>query len=118
MGRNDEPFEAPIDGYLSVNGPSMSYFSEVIGLEAVPRNVADVNASKKMNFTSNFVLHKTPKFVDLGLLPANTADKINSVFTSAIRAEGLTESSNWPMSRHGIVEVAEGIMSEVKAYID
>ena len=31
-GRKDEPFDAPIDGFLAINGHSTSYFSEVIGL--------------------------------------------------------------------------------------
>ena len=56
--------------------------------------------------------------MDLGLLPANTADKIDSVFAPTTRAEGFTDSSNWLVSRHVIAEVAEGRVSKAKAYID
>ena len=36
-GRNAEPFDAPINGTLAINSHSTSYFSGVIGLEAVSR---------------------------------------------------------------------------------
>ena len=94
----------------------MSYFSGVIGLESVSREVADVNACKRMNLASNAVLGETPSFVDLGLLPANTADKLNSVFTPATKVEEFTDSSNWIASRHGITEVAEVRVIEAKSY--
>ena len=55
-GRNAAPFDAPIDGSLTVNGNSTSYFSGVIVLEAVSGEVADVNARERMNFTGNSVL--------------------------------------------------------------
>ena len=62
----------------------MSYSSGVIGLEKVPGEFTDVNVRKRMNFMSNSVLGKSPDFLDLGLLPYNIADKINSVFAPVI----------------------------------
>ena len=96
----------------------MSYFSGVIGLEAVTGEVAYVNARKMMNLASTSVLGKTPKFVDLGLSPANTADKLNSVFAPTTRAEGLMENSNWIAYRHGYEEFLGGRVSKEKAYSD
>ena len=58
----------------------MSFFSHVVGLEAVSGEFANVDASKSINFASNPVLGKTPKFVDLQLSTVNTAEKLNSVF--------------------------------------
>ena len=116
--RNAEPLEAPIDVSLAVNGQSTSFFRKVIVLETVPGEVADVNACERMNFTSNSVLGESPKFMDLGLSPANTADKLNSVLSSATRAEGLTENSEWIASRHGCKEFTLGIVSKAKAYSD
>ena len=81
--RNAKTLDTPIDGHLAINSHSTSYFSGVIGLEAVSGYVADVNARERMKFASNSVLNETPKFVDLGLLPANTADKPNSAFATA-----------------------------------
>ena len=115
-GRNADPFDAPIDGSLAVNGHSTSYFSGVIGLESVPGEVTNVNESERMNFASNSVLGKTPKFVDLGISPANTEDKLNSVFATATRSIGLIDKSDWLTSRHGISEVTEGRASEKKMY--
>ena len=54
--------------------------------------------------------------MDLGLLPANTADKLNSIFTPATRAIGLTDKSDWLASRHGYDEVTVGRVREAKAY--
>ena len=48
-----------------------------------------------MNFASNSVLGETPKFVDLGLLPAHTTDKLKSVIGPTNRAGGFTDHSDW-----------------------
>ena len=80
----------------------MSNFSSIIGVETVSAEVADVNPRERMNLVNNYVFRKTPKFVDLGFSPTNTADKLNSVFAPATRAEGLMNSSNWLASSRGI----------------
>ena len=112
-GKNAELFDAPIDGYLAVNVHSTSYFREELHGE-----VDNVNESERMKFASNFVLNETPKFMDLGLSPANTTDKLNSVFVPATRAEWLTDNSNWIASIHGYEEVTVVGVREVKAYRD
>ena len=90
----------------------------MVGLEAVSGGVADIDAIKRMNFVSNPILGKTPKFVDLRLLTINTADKLNSVFVPVTRAEGLTDHSDWLVSRNRIAEVTDGRVSEVQAHIE
>ena len=115
-GRNSEPFNASNNGFLAENGDSTSYFSGVIGLEAVSAEVSDVNPRERMNFASNSVLSETPKFVDLRLSPAHTTDKLNSVIGSATRDGGLKDHSDWLMPRHSIEEVTEEILSEEQAY--
>ena len=55
-----------------------------------------------MNFASNAVFGKNPKFVDLGLSIAHTADKLKSVIGPATRVQGLTESSDGLTSSQGI----------------
>ena len=87
-------------------------------MEAVPGEVADVNARKRMNFASNYVLGETPKFVGLGILPANIADKLNSVFAPVTTSGVLTDNSDWLAYRNRIAEVTEGRVNEVKGYID
>ena len=71
-----------------------------------------------MNFANNSVLGKTPKFVDLGLSPTHTVDKLNFSSAPATRSGGLTDKSNWITSRHRIAEVTEGRLSKVQAYSD
>ena len=71
-----------------------------------------------MNFTSNPVFRETPKFVDSGLLPTHTVDKLKSIFSAATRAGGLTDNSDGIASRHRIAEVTVDRVSEAKAYSD
>ena len=84
-GRNAEPLDAPINVFLAVNRHSTSIFSKLIGHKLVPGEGADVYARKMMKFVRNFVIGKSPNFMDLGLSPAIITDKINSVFASTTR---------------------------------
>ena len=60
----------------------------------VPGEVADVDASEMMNFASYPVLGESPKFVDLQLSAAHTADTLKTVFFPATRSGGLTDNSD------------------------
>ena len=100
--RNAEPFDAPINRFLAENGHSTSIFRKLIGLETVPGESADVYVHKRMDFASSSVIYKSPNFIDLGLSHANTTDKLKSVFAPTIRVEGLTDISDWLVSRYGI----------------
>ena len=75
-GRNTKPFDASIIRFSAVNGHSTSYFSGVSVAETVSAEVADVNPCERVNFASNAVFGENPKFVDLRLSPAHTADKL------------------------------------------
>ena len=87
-------------------------------METVSAEVFDVNPRKRMIFASNSVFGKTPKFVDLGLSPAHTADKLKSIFAPATRAGGLTHNSDGIASGYCIVEVIVDRVSKTKAYSD
>ena len=71
-----------------------------------------------MNFASNPVLGESPKFVDLRLSTAHTADKLKSVIGPVTRAGGLTDNSDRLTPSHGISKVAADRVSEAKAYSD
>ena len=87
-------------------------------METVSAEVANVNPRERMNFASNSVLGETPKFVDLGLSPANTADKLKSVIGPATRVRRLTDNPEELTSSHGIVKFTADRVSEEKAYSD
>ena len=87
-------------------------------METVSAEVADVNPSERMNFASNSVFGETPKFVDLGLSPAHTVDKLKSIFVPSTRAGELADNSNGLASSHGIAKVTDDRVSEAKAYSD
>ena len=87
-------------------------------METVSAEIADVNLCERMNFASNSIFGETPKFVDLGLSPAHTTDKLKSVIGPATRAESWLDHSNWLGARHRIAEVTADRVSEAKAYSD
>ena len=117
-GRNAEPFDASIHGFSAVNEHSMSYFSGISGVETVSAEVADINPRERINYASNSVFGETPKFVDLGLSPAHTADKLKSIFFPATRVGGLTDNSDGLTSSHSIAKVTADRANEAKAYSD
>ena len=85
-------------------------------MKIVSGEVTDVDASKRMNLASNPVLGESPKFMDLQLSTAHTADKLNYVIGSATKVGGLTNNTDGIMSRHCIAKVTADRVSEVKAY--
>ena len=87
-------------------------------METVSAEVADVNVRKTMNLASNPIFGETPKFVDLGLSPAHTADKLKSIFTPNTRSGGLTDNSDGIMSWHRIAKVTVEREGEAKLYSD
>ena len=71
-----------------------------------------------MDFGSNSVIAKNPNFMYLGLLPANTTDKIKSVIGPTTRVERLKNGSDWLASSNSIEKVTAEIVSEAKASSD
>ena len=84
-GRNVEPFDDSIIGFTAVDEHSTSYFGGVSGAETVSAEVSDVNPCERVNFASNAVFGENPKFVNLGLSPTHTADKLKSAISPATR---------------------------------
>ena len=115
-GRNTEPLDAPINRFSAVHGHPTPIFSKVIGPKTVCGENVDVYTQKRMEFTINSVVAENPNFMDLGLSPANTKDKLKSVIGPTTRVEWLTDSSYWLTSRHGCKEVMVGRVSEEKAF--
>ena len=103
---------------MDVNEHSTSSFSGVIGVETVSSEVSDINPRERMNFTSNSVFGETPKFVDLGLSPAHTTDKLKSVIGPTTRAKDWLDHSDRFASRHHIAEVTADRVSKAKTYSD
>ena len=96
----------------------MPIFSKLIGPKTVPGESSDVYARGRMDFESNSVVAKIPNFVDLGLSPANTTDKLKSVIGPTTIIEGLKGGSDWIDFRHDCEEVTVGRVSKAKAFRD
>ena len=114
-GRNAEPFDASINGFSAINEHSTSYLIGVSGLETVSAEVADVNQRERMNFASNSVSDKTPKFVDLGISSTHKTNKLKSVISPTNMDGGLTDNSDWIAPMYSISEVTEVKVSKVQA---
>ena len=82
-GRNANPPDAVINRFPAVHGYPPPIFSNVIDPKTFPKESADVYARKRMDFASNSVVAESPNFLDLGLLPANIADKLKSIILNA-----------------------------------
>ena len=65
IDRSADPFDVCIIGSSAKNSDSTSFFSHLVGLKEVSREVVNDVATKRMNFVSNPVFVETPKFVDL-----------------------------------------------------
>ena len=72
----------------------MSIIIKVITPQTVSGVSTNVYARKMMDFVSNSVVAEIPKLLDLGLSPANTADKLNSVIGRTTRVEELKDISD------------------------
>ena len=103
-GRNAELLNAPINQFLAVHRHPTPIFRKIIGPKTVSGESADVYARKRMDFASNYFVAEIPNYKDLGLSPANTTDKLKSVIGPTTRVEGLTNRSDWLVSRHGCEE--------------
>ena len=77
--RNAHPFKTLINQFSPEYGHLMPIFRKVIGSKTVPDESADVYVHKRMYFGINSVLSESPNFMDFGLSPANTPDKLESV---------------------------------------
>ena len=56
--------------------------------------------------------------MDLGISPAHTADKLDSVIGLATIVRGLTNNTDRLASRHDIAKVTSDVVSAAKAYSD
>ena len=87
-------------------------------METVSAEIDDLNPCERVNFASNSVFGKTPKFVGLRLSPSHTADKLKPIFVPDTRSGGLTDNSDRLASSHGIAKVTADRASEAKVYSD
>ena len=71
-----------------------------------------------MDFGRNFVVTKSPKFMDFGLSPANTPDKTKYVIVPTTRYGELTNGSDWLWPRNDIEEVIADRVSGTKEKTD
>ena len=64
-----------------------------------------------MNFRSDTVLSENPNFMNFGLSPVNTTDKLGSVIAPTIRVGITTNFSDWLQPWHDIEETkADGVI--------
>ena len=68
-----------------------------------------------MNFGSDIVLSKNLNFMNFGLSPVNTTDKLGSVINPTTRFGMPTNGSDWLQPGHDIEESTADGLSKLKA---
>ena len=111
-------FKTSINQFSPEHGHPTPIFSKVICCKTFPDKRSDVCARKRMDLMSISVLSESPSFMNFGLTPANTPDKLKSVIVPTTRVERLTNGSDWILTKHNIEEVTVERVGEAKAYRD
>ena len=98
--RNAHTLKTSINPFSLKYGHPTPIFSKVISHKTVTDESADIYPCKRMDFGSNSVLYEGPNFMDFGLSPANTPDKLKSIIFLTTRVGRLNNGSYWIQSSH------------------
>ena len=102
--RNPEPLDASINQFPSENRDPMPGWSKIIGSKLVTDEISDVYARSQMNFGSDTILSENPNFINFGMSPINTTDKLGSTIVPITRVWMPTIGSNWIHPENDIEE--------------
>ena len=114
--RNTHPFKTSIIRFSPDHGHPTPIFSKVIGRKKFANESADIKSRCGMDFGHNCVVSESPNFMNFGLLPANTRDKLKSVIFPTTRVGRTRNVSHWLRPRHYIEEVTADRVSEKKSH--
>ena len=102
--RNANTLDASINQFPAKHRDPSPGWIKIIGRKVVTNKSADVYVCRRMNFRSDTVLSENPNFMNLGLSPVNTTDKLESVpFPTTIFGRPKN-GSNWLQPGHDIKE--------------
>ena len=93
----------------------MPGWSKTISIKAVTNENDDVYAHSRMNFGSDTVLSKSPKFMNFGLSSVKTTGELGYVFVPTTRVRRPTNGSNYIPPSHAISEATVDRASKAKA---
>ena len=92
--RNINPLDASIIKFPEKHRDPTPGWSKIIGSKVVTHESADVYVCIRMNFGSDTVLSKNTNFMNFGLSPVNTTDKLGSVIVPTTRVRMPTNGSS------------------------
>ena len=113
--RNAKLLDASINQFPSKNRDPTPGWSKISSIKVVNNKTADVYARSRMNFGSDTVLSKNPNFMNFGLSPVNTADKLGSVIIPKTRVGRPTNVSDWLHHGHDISGYTADGVNKMKA---
>ena len=116
--RNAHLFKTSINVFSPKHGHPTPIFSKAIGCKTFSKESADVNSCYGMDFGRNSDVIKSPNFMEFGLWPAKTPDKIESVIVPTTRVGRLANGPNRIRTRHDIEEVTADRVGGTKSHID
>ena len=102
--RNSEILYSSINRFPDEHRDSTPGWSKIIGGKVVTNKIANVYTRIRMNFGSDTVLSKNSNFMDFGLSPFNTTDKLGSII-----------APDWIQHGHDIEVAAADRVSKMKA---
>ena len=111
---NAEPLDDSINQFLVEHRDPTPGCIKIIGSKAVNNESVNVYARRRINFGSYTVLSKNPNFINFGLLPVNTTDKLRSVIFPTTIAGRPTNGSEWLQYGHDIEEATSDRVRETK----
>ena len=115
VSRNNQNFDASVDGDFSNYGDSTSIFRKVLGRELSDSISFDIYLRCPMDFTTNTVGTEAPNFVNLGLPAVNASDEFNTFVEPSTRVRRPHYGSHWSMPGHVFGETTLVAMSATRS---
>ena len=100
--RNVDPLDAYINRFPYKHRDPTPIWSKIISSKVITDEIADVYARSPVDFGSDTVLSKNPNFINFGLSPVNTTDKLGSVIIPTTRVGKPVNGYNWVQHGHDI----------------
>ena len=113
--RNAETLDASINRFMAKHRDPTPGWSTIIGSKVVTDKSFEVYARRRMNFSRDTFFSENPNFMDFGLSPVNTRDKLGSVIVSTTRVGMLTNGSDWLQHGKDNEEATSDRVSKTKA---
>ena len=113
--RNAKPLDASINRFMAKHTEPTPSLSNINGRKAVTNKRSDVYTRRWMKFGSDTLFSKNPNFMNFGLSPVNTTNKLGSIIVPTTRVWRPTNGYWWIHPVHDIEEATSDRVIKMKA---